>query len=318
MKLSSLVVIAWLQFAPSAFGEPAPPVAKPADFSAALIEWQSLADAGDAEAQYSLGLMYANGIGVSQNAARASAWFSKASEQGHAKARDALADLSSNQKSFGYWVDAALRRTREAFSHYIELWKSGGRDELPDSSQRSPQLAELESRRIEFELRRDAETGSPETQYRLAMKYDQGHGVVQNFDQARRWYLKAAERGHAWAQFNLATMYQDGRGIPRNIAEAARWYAAAAQQGDAGSQNNLALMYLKGEGVMQNHAIAFDLFHKVAVSTSDPISQTNLGLMYENGWGVARDKSQALAWYRKAADQGFERAKDRLAELDLD
>ncbi len=35
------------------------------------------------------------------------------------------------------------------------------------------------------------------------------------------------------------------------------------------------------------------------------IAQNNLGALYENGQGVAKDAGQAIAWYRKAADQGL-------------
>ncbi|MDO5357057.1 MAG: tetratricopeptide repeat protein, partial [Conchiformibius sp.] len=33
-------------------------------------------------------------------------------------------------------------------------------------------------------------------------------------------------------------------------------------------------------------------------------AQFNLGMMYEHGEGVAQDDEQAVAWFRKAAEQG--------------
>ena len=38
--------------------------AKRGDYATALREWKPLAEQGDADAQYNLGLMYANGHGV--------------------------------------------------------------------------------------------------------------------------------------------------------------------------------------------------------------------------------------------------------------
>ena len=35
------------------------------------------------------------------------------------------------------------------------------------------------------------------------------------------------------------------------------------------------------------------------------MAQSNLGAMYANGEGVAQDLKQAVAWYRKAAEQGM-------------
>jgi len=34
-------------------------------------------------------------------------------------------------------------------------------------------------------------------------------------------------------------------------------------------------------------------------------AQFSLGLMYTNGEGVTKDLTQAIAWYRKAAEQGY-------------
>ena len=38
--------------------------------------------------------------------------------------------------------------------------------------------------------------------------------------------------------------------------------------------------------------------------------------MYANGHGVAKDDEEAAYWYRKAADQGDEDAKEALARLE--
>lgn len=49
--------------------------------------WQPLAEQGDAEAQYSLGTLYAEGKGVEQNDATAFLWFQRAANQGVAAAQ---------------------------------------------------------------------------------------------------------------------------------------------------------------------------------------------------------------------------------------
>jgi TPR repeat protein len=41
-------------------------------------------------------------------------------------------------------------------------------------------------------------------------------------------------------------------------------------------------------------------------------AQTNLGVMYKKGQGVAQDDKQAVAWFRKAADQGLADAQRKL------
>ena len=45
------------------------------------------------------------------------------------------------------------------------------------------------------------------------------------------------------------------------------------------------------------------------------IGQYNMGLMYELGRGIGKDVNEAIRWYRKAADQGYQSAKHKLATL---
>lgn len=37
-----------------------------------------------------------------------------------------------------------------------------------------------------------------------------------------------------------------------------------------------------------------------------------MGLMYDSGKGVTKDMGEAVRWYRKAADEGYESAKEKL------
>ena len=49
--------------------------------------WTALATQGDSEAQFNLGVMYKNGIGVPQNDIEANNWLRKSAEQGHEHAK---------------------------------------------------------------------------------------------------------------------------------------------------------------------------------------------------------------------------------------
>ena len=64
------------------------------DFPAALRELSPLAKAGDAEAQYYLGTLYANGDGVPQNYDAAKGLFNASASKGNGRARHALDFLS--------------------------------------------------------------------------------------------------------------------------------------------------------------------------------------------------------------------------------
>ena len=66
---------------------------KRGDYATALNAFQSLAAQGNAEAQNSLGELYANGQGVPQDYAQARQWYEKAAAQGNALAQNNLAEL---------------------------------------------------------------------------------------------------------------------------------------------------------------------------------------------------------------------------------
>ncbi len=57
------------------------------DYATALREWRPLAEQGNADAQFYLGVMYRDGQGVPQNDAEAVQWYRKAAEQGDASAQ---------------------------------------------------------------------------------------------------------------------------------------------------------------------------------------------------------------------------------------
>jgi len=66
------------------------------DYETALTEWQTLADEGNADAQFGLGLLYANGFGVAMNDDQALKWYGLAAGQSHADAQANLGVMHAN------------------------------------------------------------------------------------------------------------------------------------------------------------------------------------------------------------------------------
>ena len=60
------------------------------DYATALREWKSLAEQGNASAQYNLGLMYDKGHGVPQDYKTAVKWYTLAAERGDADSQTNL------------------------------------------------------------------------------------------------------------------------------------------------------------------------------------------------------------------------------------
>lgn len=70
----------------------------------AIAIWQPLAEAGDVDAQFALGVLYHDALGVEQNHAEANYWFLRAAEQGYAAAQFNLGN--AYQKGAGFKPDA--------------------------------------------------------------------------------------------------------------------------------------------------------------------------------------------------------------------
>jgi len=72
--------------------------AQSGDFATALQEWRPLAEQGYASAQFSVGVMYKNGLGVPQDYKEAVKWYTLAADQGHASAQYNLGVMYENGK----------------------------------------------------------------------------------------------------------------------------------------------------------------------------------------------------------------------------
>ena len=137
-----------------------------------------------------------------------------------------------------------------------------------------------------------------------------------DYEEAIKWYRKAAEKGNAVAQNNLGNMYKNALGVKKNDKEAAKWFQLSAEQGNASGQYNLGLMYQHGHGVEQDYTKAFAWYEKSA-KKGNAYGQYLLAQMYESGYGTKMNLSHARYWYEKASAQGDEEAKKRLKELKL-
>lgn len=87
------------------------------DYATALSKWQPLAAAGDAEAQFGLGLMYQSGRGVDLDFEMAVQWFRKAADQGSERAQTQLGGMYARGDGVEQDWSQAIEWWREAASH---------------------------------------------------------------------------------------------------------------------------------------------------------------------------------------------------------
>jgi TPR repeat protein len=257
---------------------------------------------GDAEAQSSLGRMYAKGDGVSKDAVEAVQWFRKAAEQGYARAQYNLGVMyergdgvsKHSVEALKWYRKAAAQGYADAQSNLGVMYASGN-----GVSKDAVEAAKW--------FRKAAEQGYADAQHNLGVMYEMGDGVSKDAVEAAKWFRKAAEQGDADAQRNLGVMYAHGNGISKDATEAVKWYRKAAEQGDASAQYNLGIAYHEGNGIERN-AVESARWARKSAEQGNAFGQVLLGIVLDAGIGVSKDEIEALAWYYVAAASGYEGA----------
>ncbi|MDP6734372.1 MAG: ATP-binding cassette domain-containing protein [Gammaproteobacteria bacterium] len=240
-----------------------------------LEETTRLAEQGDVNGQYNLGVMYRDGDGVPQDYAEAIRWFRLAADQGDATGQYNLGVIGFSGGASGQDFEETKRLAEQGDA--IAQFTLGN---MYDSGRGVP---ENDAEAVRW-YRLAAEQGGAAAQSNLGFMYENGEGVPENDAEAVKWYRLAAEQGDPFAQFNLGNMYANGNGVPENDAEAVKWYRLVAEQGYAFAQYNLGLMYANGEGVPENDVEAVR-WYRLAAEQGDAFAQYNLGNKYRNGDG---------------------------------
>ncbi|MFT5796423.1 MAG: TPR repeat protein [Candidatus Azotimanducaceae bacterium] len=112
-------------------------------------------------------------------------------------------------------------------------------------------------------------------------------------------YQQAMDQGHTEAPVNLALLYQEGQGVPQDYVKARSLYEPAAKAGNGNALNNLGLLYVRGHGVGQDYTFASTLF-AAASEMGIQSAMANLGVLYANGFGVPLDEQKAEELFKLA------------------
>ncbi|HRD49157.1 MAG: sel1 repeat family protein [Candidatus Competibacter sp.] len=142
---------------------------------------------------------------------------------------------------------------------------------------------DVASAKAHNDSRRQTETSrrnvaDPNSQARVNPEQDFEKGAASeesgNYQEAFKWYLKAANQGYAPAQVNLGALYAEGHGVPQDFQEALAWYHKAAGQGYALAQFNLGVMCIAGQGgISKDHMMAYVWFSRAAMQGDEDARQ---------------------------------------------
>lgn len=160
------------------------------------------------------------------------------------------------------------------------------------------------------QFRVNAELGISSEQYNLAFAYQHGHGISQNSEKAKHWYLKAANSPHANVRYKVGRLFETGKVFDKDFNKAIELYTYAANKGDPYAQNNLGLLYLSGKGVKQSVEKAILWFEKAA-DLAVVNAYVNLALVYQQN-KESYDKS--IHWWQKAAEEDYPEAYFQLGQ----
>ena len=152
-------------------------------------------------------------------------------------------------------------------------------------------------------LRAAALRGDPTAAYEVGVRFAEGKGVPQNFDEAAKWYDRAAQAGVVPAVFRLGTFYEKGLSVKKDTDIARRYYLQAAERGSAKAMHNLAVLDADGGGKGADYKSASQWFRKAA-DRGVADSQFNLGILYARGIGVEQNLAESFKWFSLAAAQG--------------
>jgi len=109
------------------------------DYATALREWRPLAEQGNAGAQFNLGFMYENGLGVPQDDKEAVNWYRKSAEQGYADAQYNLGNMyrqglgvPQDDKEAVNWYRKSAEQGNANAQYNLGLMYQGGLGALQD------------------------------------------------------------------------------------------------------------------------------------------------------------------------------------------
>jgi len=283
---------------------PEPALTK-AEAEADFVKYSIAANAGDVDAQNTLGCMYAEGQGVEKNILQAFRWIKKAAEGGNVVA---MANLG------GLYLHGPVseRNEQAAFKWFLESANQGDIHGAVCAGillQEGRGVARNDARAA-FWLKPAADAGIPEAQYVLGQMLFFGRGIAQNRPLAMQLLEKAAAQGVSAAMGVLGEIFEKGlmEGVPENPETATSFYRRAAELGEPKAEFDYAMMLYEGRGVDRNQEEALIWFQRAA-RHEDPAAEFNLGCKYLEGLDLDKSDRRAAAYFARSAEHWLETGK---------
>lgn len=275
--------------------------------------WLHLAADRDDESKQLLATLYLHGHGVEKNIAKSAELLRSLAHKGDTEAMVQLAIVLSEM----------FRPPHEEIHSWLiqasELGNSHAREILEEieGSLKTPEAVQEEFKtsigpeRTASQWRALAEAGDIEGTFCLARLLEDGNDVQGDYEEAFRWFKRAADQGHPAAQWHLSRCYQAGLGVRPDAQQSLELLIRSARGGNSDAQLQLGLQYYFGINTGVDKRKAFQCF-KNASEQWNLNALVWLGDCFQQGAGIVSDRRKACELYRKAADLGVVRAQFKL------
>jgi len=168
------------------------------------MEWfHKVANRGDAEAQFKLGLMYQEGQVVPKSEVEAMKWYMRAAEQGHVDAQYNLGVMYDKGEAIPQNYTEAVKLYKKA----AEQGHVNAQFNLGLIYHRGQCVSQNYAEAMKWS-RKAAEQGDAEAQLNVGCMYNKGEGIERNSAEAKKWFRRSAEQGNVDAQEILERLEQ--------------------------------------------------------------------------------------------------------------
>jgi TPR repeat protein len=263
----------------------------------AVADLQKMADEGDPQASWILGLRFEAGNGVATNAVTAYQLVTMAAVRSKGVHRSLILKDRERIKPMltTIQIEQAAKPADDFLTKQVEM-----------------QIAE-------------ATKGDAEMQYILGVWFLYGEGVQQDKQKAVKLLAPAAEQGHMGASALLGRMYLSGESVTKDMVKGYRLLEHAAQKGSEWARaeisawpNTMTPTQLAEASETARKFLAKKVvLLEAAAEKGAAAEQFKLGLMYYLGTEIFKDLDKAAEWFQKAGEQGHAEAPALLAGMHL-
>lgn len=261
--------------------------------------WKSANAENNAEAQYHVGLCFANGTGVAKNLETAYGWYVKSAEQNFTEGIVSMAD--------------ALYYGRGVSEDKAAAAKAYERGDQADDVHSTYMLAVSYENGYGFE--KNLTTAFTLYGKAAEKEYAGASDAAKVIAVPAQYWDDAMVKKDAIAQYKLGCCYSRGNcGVNKDDLQAFKLFRMSADQGNEDALYVVSLCYRDGIGTGKNKEEQKKALF-AAAKKSHVASLATIGDLYRDGNLVNRDFTMSLEYFNKAIEGGLEAAKSSAAQI---